>query len=173
MKKLAEMVELFENNYECVMLKVKEGKEFDLMALGCFNGDEAMLRLTKGGVHTCTVWDKNNKSYSWHWGEGGHTLVSDSMNKRGNLIQNCIEDEFNIYIGKDEQKRNEPYNPNRNHTLKIYNGTCVHLDGEFFRHFASSKEVREHFEGLWYKLTDWEHYTTNNGCIVDLYELIH
>lgn len=94
--KLSNCVEVAVNNTECVVLKVKKGKEFDLITLGCFDGNETMFRLTKGGSHTCTVWRENDTPYSWYWGIGGHTLVSDNMNKRGRLIQSCIENDFHI-----------------------------------------------------------------------------
>ena len=54
--KLSNCVEVAVNNAECVVLKVKKGKEFDLITLGCFDGNETMFRLTKGDNHTCTVW---------------------------------------------------------------------------------------------------------------------
>lgn len=104
MKKLCDLVEIAENNEVCVILKVKENSEFDLMCLGCFDGNEDMLRLTKGGTQTATIFRKNEKPYSWHWGESGHVLVSDKMHKLGQLIQSCIENDFGIYIRKDKDK---------------------------------------------------------------------
>ena len=56
MKKLFDLVELISNTEDAVVLKVKPGSEVDLICLGCFNGDETMLRLTKGKTITCTVW---------------------------------------------------------------------------------------------------------------------
>jgi len=100
MAKLSNCVSLAVNNSECVVLKVKDGKEFDLISLGCFDGNETMFRLTKGDNHTCTVWCDGENPYSWHWGIGGYTLVSDNMNKRGRLIQQCIENDFGIFMGK-------------------------------------------------------------------------
>ena len=40
--KLKDMVELLSNNDACVVLKVKDGQEMNLISLGCFNGDEAV-----------------------------------------------------------------------------------------------------------------------------------
>jgi len=98
MKKLYELVELQENNSACVILKVKENVKLDLISLGYFNGDEEYLRLTKGDKHTCTVFKQDGKHYSWYWGRSGYTVVSDEMKKRGQIIQRCIEDDFNISI---------------------------------------------------------------------------
>ena len=59
--KLKDMVELLSNNDACVVLKVKDGQEMNLISLGCFNGDEVMMRLTKGRDVTCTLFRKNGK----------------------------------------------------------------------------------------------------------------
>jgi hypothetical protein len=83
------------NNDNCVILNVKENTEIDLIRLGCFNGDETMFRLTKGNKVTCTVFTKNDKHYSWYWGDG-YTLVSDALWKRGQMIQKCIEKDYGI-----------------------------------------------------------------------------
>lgn len=93
--KLYDCVELVANNDACVILKVKPEKTMDLICLGCFDGTETLLRLTKGETHTCTVW-RGEKSFSWHWGLGGYTLVSDNTNKKGKMIQKCIENDFHI-----------------------------------------------------------------------------
>lgn len=55
MKTLADYVEIIENNMECVILKVKPDSRMALIALGCFNGNEEMIRLTKGETQTCTL----------------------------------------------------------------------------------------------------------------------
>ena len=94
--KLKDMVELLSNNDACVVLKVKDGQEMNLISLGYFNGDEVMMRLTKGRDVTCTLFRKNGKSFSWHWGIGGYTLVSDQVWRMGQLIQSCIENDFSI-----------------------------------------------------------------------------
>ena len=48
MAELCDLVEVVENNMECVVLKVKKGAGMQLIRLGCFDGDETMFRLTKG-----------------------------------------------------------------------------------------------------------------------------
>ena len=90
------MVTLIRNNDNCVVLKVKNGQEINLICLGCFNGDESMFRITKGEDVTCTVFRKNGHSFSWHWGKSGYTLVSDKTFRMGRLIQDCIEKGFGI-----------------------------------------------------------------------------
>lgn len=96
MKKLKDMVELVENNDNCVVLKVKDGHELDLICTGCFNGNETMFRLTKGRTVTCTIYRNNGQAFSWEWGAGGFTLVTDAIKRKGTMIQNCIEKDFGI-----------------------------------------------------------------------------
>mgnify|MGYP007102041782 CR=1 FL=1 len=93
---LKDLTELVVNNNDCVVLKVKENNEIDLIAFGVFNGDEKMFRLTKGRQVTCTVFLTNGKHFSWEWGASGYTLVSDSMRTKGRIIQNCIERSYGI-----------------------------------------------------------------------------
>lgn len=102
---LKDMVEVIVDNSECVVLQVKENQKMNLISLGCFSGDEDLLRLTKGKTQTCTVFSKDGKQYSWHWGIGGHTLVSDATEKKGRMIERCIEQDFKILL-----KTYFPYN---------------------------------------------------------------
>lgn len=94
--KLKDIVELAANNDDCVVLKVKDGQEMNLISLGCFNGNETMMRLTKGRDVTCTLFRQGGKSFSWYWGISGYTLVSDQVSRMGRLIQDCIEKDFGI-----------------------------------------------------------------------------
>lgn len=98
MARLADYVEITENNMEYVLLSVKPDSRTGLIALGCFHGSETMMRLTKGGTQTCTLFYENGKFFSWQWGDGGHTLVSDETARCGWMIQSCIEDDFDICV---------------------------------------------------------------------------
>lgn len=56
--KLCYLVDIIENNENCVILKVKDNKNLELIKLGYFDGNEEMMRLTKGKDHTCTIFKK-------------------------------------------------------------------------------------------------------------------
>lgn len=71
---LKDIVEVAMNNSECVVLKVKEGHEVDLISLGCFDGDETMFRLTKGETVTCTVFKKRERPFPGSGGEAAPPL---------------------------------------------------------------------------------------------------
>lgn len=65
MEKLCDLVEVVENNMECVVLKVKDGVQERLICLGYFDGDKTMFRLTKGSDHTCKVFLDGKRPISW------------------------------------------------------------------------------------------------------------
>ena len=179
MSKLVNCVKIVENNEECVILEVV-GSPFDLVRLGCFNGDEKMLRLTKGKKHTCTVWTEDGKNYSWYWGDGGYTLVSDQMAKRGKLIQECIEQDFEIYIGSDKRKvlntlhiRSLADVEHTSHNIKLMyfraDDVCCHIDGEYFKHFKSVEDGIKHFQNHSYVVSYKKEETAITGCTVKHY----
>lgn len=97
-RELFKITELVVNNSECVVLKVKDGHEMDLISIGCFNGDESMFRLTKGEDTTCTIFRKNGSKISWHWGTHGYTLVSNQIWKSGMLLQDCLRRCYHICL---------------------------------------------------------------------------
>lgn len=98
--RLSQLVDLKVNNEECVILEVKPNRFSELIALGCFSGNEKLIRVTKGNNHTCTIWTEDGRNYSWNWGIGGHTLVSDAMHKKRALIVKTITKELGINLGE-------------------------------------------------------------------------
>lgn len=182
MKKLANLVQVVENNKECVILEVT-GTAIELIKLGCFNGDETMMRLTKGDNHTCTVWTKDTH-YSWHWGPSGTTIVSDAMRKRGRLIQECIEQDFEIYIGTNPKRIAQTLHiksledvKHTSHTIKMMYwsndkaNVCCHFDGEYHTHFKGVECGINHFVNKGYEIMRTDCYTADTGCIVEVYEI--
>ena len=93
MNKLANLVTVFYNDDDCIVLDVKKDVEDDLICLGCFSGDETRFRVTKGDHHTITVWHKDRKPNSWEWGDRGYTCVCDNLRKiREMLFKTIVED---------------------------------------------------------------------------------
>jgi hypothetical protein len=158
MKKLHELVELVSNTEDAVVLRIKPASRLDLICLGCFNGDEEMIRLTKGQDQTCTVFTTNGGHYSWHWGRSGFTLVSDNLTKKGHMIQHCIEDYFDIMVrGSKESIRNDMLRPeDAEQEIVVWSNAAPGHDigcrknGEFFRYFDTFDECMNHFKALGY-----------------------
>ncbi len=183
-EKLCYLVDIVENNKNCVVLKVKDNKEMDLIKLGCFDGDERLIRLTKGKNHTCTVfYNDNRKPFSWEWGASGFTLVSDNTNKKGKLIQKCITEDFDIYVGEDDSKIMESLYikslddvKNRKHKIEIMYfknsyDVVVHKDNEYYNAFLNVNEAIKHFQDLNYKVDFKNKYVAGTGCIVEEYSI--
>ena len=183
MKKLCELVKIVENNMDCVILEVT-GSMLDLIKLGCFNGDEKLIRLTKGDSHTCTVWTDANH-YSWHWGIGGYTLVSDQMEKKGRMIQECIERDFEIYINGNNAHIAKTLHIKSLADTKHMTRKCklmywpnntsdvvCHLDDAYFTRFKGVNDALKHFKEHGYKITDTGKHMAQTGCIVEEYIII-
>lgn len=183
MKKLVNLVQIVENNRECVILEVV-GSSLDMIKLGCFNGNEAMMRLTKGANHTCTVWTNDGKNYSWSWGSYGYTLVSNQLSEQGRLIQDCITQDFEIYIDKDKNLIEQTLHiksledvKHNSHMVKIMywehtdDHVCCHLDGQFFSYFKNRQDNLNHFLERGYKMKHLKNEVATTGCMVEHYEI--
>ena len=92
MTNLRDCVEII-NEPTFVLVKVKEGKEMDMIMTGLFEGNETMFRVTKGGNHNCTTWYKDGRNWSWHHGFGGCICVTDSVWDKWRAIESMIKDE--------------------------------------------------------------------------------
>ena len=182
MKKLVELVKIVENNEECVILEVV-GTPLDLIRLACFNGNEKMFRLTKGGNHTCTVWKDGGDNYSWYWGPSGTLMVSEQMKAQAKLIQECIEQDFEIYIGANKSNIQNTLHikslddvKHCKHDLKLMyfrtNDVCCHIDGEYFKHFKSVEEGVEHFQNRGYTVNYEKDEAAVTGCTVKHYNIV-
>lgn len=96
MKKLCELVDIAVNNENCVLFKVKDNVVMDMIALGCFKGDEDMIRMTKGRTPEITVFKKDGSNYSYHFGEGSTTVISDNMALQRLMVRECAVLNFGI-----------------------------------------------------------------------------
>lgn len=181
--KLCYLVDIIENNEECVILKVKDNKKLDLIKLGYFDGNEEFMRLTKGKNHTCTIFKTNGKSFSWYWGSSGCTLVSDNVTAMGKIIESCITEDFDIYIDEDKDKIRETMNimsledsNNNSHFIEMMywkdgNNVSVHKDNSFYKFFKNTIEAKEHFRNLNYDVNFKNKYIAGTGCIVEEYDI--
>lgn len=98
MKKLIDLIEIEDNNEKCVVLRVLKDSRLELIKLGCFNGNEELIRLTKGPTQTCTLFYKNHTIAQWQWGYGGTTVVDASTREAGKMIERCIMYDLDILI---------------------------------------------------------------------------
>jgi len=176
MNTLADYVEIIENNMECVILKVKPDSRMALIALGCFNGNEEMIRLTKGETQTCTLFYKDGGISSWSWGSRGHTLVSDSTSKCGEMVQHCLEEDFDICMAGSRKDIEMTL-----HIRKIGDSTgmvmvyklmwfredniCIHKNGRYLMHMDSLEKAKDYVYNR-IEFVDEEQSVAGTGCQV-------
>ena len=174
-KRLFDLVEIVCNNTECVVLKVKDNAFMDLVCLGCFDGTETMFRVTKGDGHTVTVW-RGEKSVSWEHGDGRSTLVCERMNKQREMIEDCIMGDFGILIegrGIEKTLHINSKKTRLNHAIfkemwwQNDEKRCIHLNGEFFRHFKNHDSFLNWLDDKGWKIIGQNNTTAKTGCIVN------
>lgn len=178
MKKFIDLVNLKVNNRECVILEVKEDAFYDLIALGCFTGNETLFRVTKGGDHTMTVWDKNHKEFSFHWGYSGMSLVSDNLHRMRKIVYDTIVNEFDIVmegngidstLGLDVKPKAHEYKVmSWQKDLETAKDIVVHKDNLFLKIFPTYQDVCKFFKGK--AITVKSTYRAQTGCFVEVWE---
>lgn len=70
-----------------VILKVKEMTPLLVAQYPFLSSDYSYITVTRGKNHILTIIHSNGTKFDFHWGEGGHTLISDGLEL---LRQNVI-----------------------------------------------------------------------------------
>ena len=72
------------------------------------------ITVTRGNNHICTVIDEDGTTWNWHFGDHGHTLISDSvLELQKNLLQFIESHDIAIeYAGGSPKSARIFYNPN-------------------------------------------------------------
>lgn len=179
-KKLSDLVEIEENNMDCIVLRIKDNSRMALIKLGCFEGDEQLIRVSKGKDNTFTIFN-SGKNFSWECGENGHTLISDNTKRKESLIRDCICNDFDIYIGGNEELIKsslsihcieDTYNRLNHLKIMYWEGkqnedVVTHKNGEFFKRFNSVTAAKDYFKNSGQVLTVLGSKISKTGCIVD------
>lgn len=84
------------------LFTVKEGRNARkaLIKTGCFNGNEEFIRLKVGAyngkmsMEDFTIIKKDGTSFSWHFGGGSHSMVSDETNAASKLITETVDEKI-------------------------------------------------------------------------------
>lgn len=99
----------------------------------------------------------------------------------GKLIEACITEDFDIYIGEDKNKIKETMNimsledsSNNNHFIEMMywkdnSHISVHKDNCFYKSFDNINDAKKHFESLNYNVNFRNKYIAKTGCIVENY----
>ena len=79
------------------------------------DGNMAYITVTRGNDHVLTVVNKNGKTFSFHWGDGGYTLISEGLERLKRAVVQFIERENHILLersGWDIKEAHIFYNNN-------------------------------------------------------------
>ena len=168
--KLIDLVEIVENNAGFILLEVTGDKNSCILS-GVLDGDEDLIRVTKGEDHVLTIFFKDGRHFSYNFGTHGYTLISNKEEKRRNAIVEVIKNDletsltdttgFNLVQKKSDVK-------GRNVTFKIMNGTCIHKNGSFYKHTQNSSEIMEEINQNYTNIKEVDNYTSANGCKVQV-----
>lgn len=109
MKKLCELVDIVANNENCVVFKPKDDVRMELISLGCFRGNEELIRMSKGRTPEITVFYKDGSTYSYHFGEGSTTLVSGSFVQQREMIRECAILDYGIVCDWSHMRADKEY----------------------------------------------------------------
>lgn len=97
--KLSQLMVITANTDECVILEFKPGvTKRDKILSGLFNGNEEMIRVTKGRDQYYTVFKDDGSHWGWHHGDSGFTLVSSKVDElRKEINAMCRESKIALY----------------------------------------------------------------------------
>lgn len=81
-----------------VVLKVLVNDPLTVAKFPFVSMDMAYITVTRGKNHTLTVVKKDGKTWSFNWGENGHTLISDNIERLKKAAVEYIEDYMHILL---------------------------------------------------------------------------
>ena len=87
MVNLKECVNLEELNNEFCLLSVKPNMEMNLIKVGCFSGNEKLIRYSFDRNNTIRIWRCNDEDYAWTI----NTMVTDEMKQKRWKIKELVE----------------------------------------------------------------------------------
>jgi hypothetical protein len=167
MKKLIDVIEIAENNKDFILLEII-GSTRDCILTGVLNGDEELIRVTKGKNHTLTIYKKNGSHFSYDFGHNGYTLISDSEQRRKRAIVDTIQLELETLL-EDTDTEDLPQKKadveSMEVTFKIMNDSCVVKNGAFYKH---DKNFMLEIEEKYQDISIVDEYVAPNGCRVKI-----
>ena len=162
---MKEIFNVILNDKDKVILKVIAEDTLTIAMHPYINGDMDYITVTKGGKHILTIINKNGKTWSFSWGIGGYTLISDNTEK---LRQEVVN-----YIGRQGislEYRGEPVkrvNVYYNSFMKKWEINITPVRGGCIAHFStiasSLEDIMEEADKLIPGGKGWEPWTSPNG----------
>lgn len=166
--KLIDLIEIVENNADFILLEVTGDKKSCILS-GVLDGNEELIRVTKGEDHVLTIYFKDGRHFSYDFGLSGYTLISNKEENRRNAIVEVIKNDLETSL-TDTTGFNLPQKKadvkGRKTTFKIMNGNCIHKNGQFYKHVQNTSEIMEEINKNYKNIKEVDNYTSQNGCKV-------
>lgn len=89
---MKDYLEIVENNDNSVVIKVKDLTNLQIARKPCFNSSMDYITITRGGKQVLTIIKKDGTTSSFHWGDGGYTLISDNLEELKRVVLRFLED---------------------------------------------------------------------------------
>lgn len=90
--KMKDYLKIVENNNDSVVIKVKELTNLQIAQKPCFDSSMDYITITRGSKQVLTVINKKGGTFSFHWGIGGYTLISDNLQELKRVVLRFLED---------------------------------------------------------------------------------
>jgi len=134
------------NTDEAILIEVVFADAIDRMSNKGFSGTEKYIKFTKGKNHTVTIYDEESKPYfSFHFGEGGYTLISDEMKAlRDKVYSFLLSQHIQPRKMTSERETELKIMPPKT-GLGIPGHYCIHLGGEFAIFLKTEQEINDLF----------------------------
>ena len=108
MENLEKIFQLVKANPGQVTIKVTHNDDpLKIAEYPFVSSDMAYITVTKGKRHTLTVIRKDGTTWSFNWGEGGYTLISDNTERLKKAVVEYIENYMHILLDWEDQRITE------------------------------------------------------------------
>jgi len=138
---LTDVFELEDFDYGQVIIKVKADTPLKVAKFPFVSGEWEYITVTRGEKHILTVIKKDGKTFSFEWGKGGYTLISDNLTllKRNVLAFIKNNDIILDYDGSKVKNASIYYND-------YYKGWQLSIDGTHYWNYEvnSAEEMIEY-----------------------------
>lgn len=88
---LSKVMKIVDRNSDRVVIKVSSDDPLTTAMYPFIPGNTAYITVTLGENHVLTVIKKDNSTFSFHWGIGGYTLISESLEQLRKEVVNFLE----------------------------------------------------------------------------------
>ena len=97
-RNLQKVFSLVEETPEQVIIKVLADDPLTIARYPFVDSEMAYITVTRGEEHILTVVKKDGKTYSFHWGSSGYTLISENMEELKKAVIEYIQDDVYILL---------------------------------------------------------------------------